>query len=250
FLSSSVGIVLRNTGLLAGHGGLTVTGDGTGLPENGGRIRRKTGVDGDLASGVGIYLESTKAPSFNWMHLTGLQNSGIVGRNVHGFTLANTRIDNIGDMAGINEGPVIFGLPGTANGLVGTAHISNTTIELGVEHNVAFYNQSGIADIQFDGVLVAGEAACVILGASGTGLVVQMEGTATGSLSMDTCRMRDNAGVGVRATAADSASLTVDIRHSEFVRIAQGLEGLVLGNAGNAALRTTLIDNLFHDFPN
>ena len=104
--TSGVGVVLQNTGLAIGNGGLTVTGIDL-VADSGGAIRRKTGADGLLTEGVGIYLENTKAPSFNRMRLETFDNSGIVARNVAGFLLANSVVRSAGNAAG--EGPIVFG---------------------------------------------------------------------------------------------------------------------------------------------
>ena len=78
------------------------------------------------------------------MDLYQFDNAGIMGRDVHGFLLANTLIESAGTTAGLGEGPVVFGLPGApgANGLLGAGTLRNVTVSGGIEHNAGFYNLS------------------------------------------------------------------------------------------------------------
>ena len=98
--SAGVGIVLEATGFGPTNGGLTVTGNGplppgtpVGTAPTGGRIQRKTGPDGSTSSGVGIYLNGTKSPSFRWMDLRVFDNSAIFGRDVAGFHLEDSIVE-------------------------------------------------------------------------------------------------------------------------------------------------------------
>ncbi|MEO8337292.1 MAG: invasin domain 3-containing protein [bacterium] len=78
------GIFLSSTGIAGGDGGLTVTGDGGSASNgSGGTITNMVGADG-ATSGVGIYLSTTKAPSLNYINLSGHQNHGIFGTGVRG----------------------------------------------------------------------------------------------------------------------------------------------------------------------
>lgn len=141
---SNTGIILNTTG---SSGGLTVTG--TGSAGSGGTIANKTGSDGSTAAGIGIYLNSTTAVQLNWMQLNDLQNFGIRGNNVAGFTLANTVINGTnGNAASLafpenyGEGSVYFG-NATTTGLTGVASITNCTISGGRARNLSVVNSSG-----------------------------------------------------------------------------------------------------------
>ena len=138
------GIVLDNTGIL---GGLTVTG--TGAAGSGGTISGKTGGDGSTTSGTGIFLNSTKGVWLSYMNIQGNQNYGIRGINVTGFALDNSTIgtttangtSNTADLDAANyqgEGSVRF------FNLLGTATISNSTLDNGFSKTLAVVNNTGI----------------------------------------------------------------------------------------------------------
>ncbi len=140
---ASVGISLDTTGA---SGGLTVTG--TGSANSGGIISGKTGADGSATSGIGVYLNSTRNVSLTRVDIEGNQNYGIRGNNVTGFTLDNSTVGTISangtsntadtDAAGFQgEGSVRF------FNLLGTATISNSTLDNGFSRTVAVANNTG-----------------------------------------------------------------------------------------------------------
>jgi hypothetical protein len=93
--SAGNGITLNTTG---STGKLTVTGNGgsctIATPTcSGGQIQHKTGADASATSGSGIYLNSTSAPTFTLMHINDVQNHGIRGISVTGFSLTNSIIN-------------------------------------------------------------------------------------------------------------------------------------------------------------
>jgi hypothetical protein len=200
------------------NGGLTVTGNGPSPAASGGRISRKIGPDGSTSQGFGILLNNTKDASFSWMELATFNNSAIAGRNVFGFLLADTVIDNAGTTAGIMEGPVMFGLPnpGGVNGLLGIGTIRNTVIQGGVEHNVAVYNQSGTMTLQIENTtgLPGGCRSGSTRNDRGHGLLVQLEGTATGRWTW-AMLPEGNRSAGFLGTARDDSSLTVTVNASD-----------------------------------
>jgi large repetitive protein len=136
------GIILVSTG---SNGGLTVTG--TGSAGSGGTILGIAGTDlttnncgaAGSAAGVGIYLNSTKSPSFSWMNFTGtFGNFGILGYGVAGFTLDHTTLTGtFGDNVNQDEDTVHFCT------LTGSASITNDTISNGAETNIRVVNASG-----------------------------------------------------------------------------------------------------------
>jgi hypothetical protein len=141
----SHGIVLDTTG---SNAGLTVTG--TGSAGSGGSIQGITGADlasnncGSVATvggpvGVGVFLNSTKSPSFTDMTFPGtFGNFGILGYSVNGFTLDHTTMTGTyGDNVNTDEDTVHF------CGLTGSATISNDTISNGAESNLRVVNASG-----------------------------------------------------------------------------------------------------------
>ena len=140
---ANVGISLDTTGA---SGGLTVTG--TGSANSGGIISGKTGADGSATSGIGVYLNSTRSVSLTRVDIEGNQNYGIRGNNVTGFTLDNSTVGTTSangtsntadtDAAGFQgEGSVRF------FNLLGTATISNSTLDNGFSRTVAVANNTG-----------------------------------------------------------------------------------------------------------
>lgn len=163
----SQGIVLDSTGNLGnleitGNGGTCTFGDTSGC--SGGTISGFTGAstDANAPGGTGIVLNSTLAPSFTRMHITGSaasDNYGIRGTNVTGgFTLAESVIDGtLGDSAltAHKEGGIYFGDlsdPFTDNGVTGTVNVTNTTVTGGFFTNIMIDNISGGLDATFDNV--------------------------------------------------------------------------------------------------
>jgi hypothetical protein len=252
--SAGVGISLNSTGLLAANGGLTVTG--TGVAGSGGTIQHKTGADGSLTDGIGIVLQNTKNPSFNWMQLNDFDNSAIVGRNVQGFTLQNSVIDGtIGTSSAPVEGPINFGLsnPGGANGLQGTGLIRNTKVSGGIEHNLEFYNQSGSMTLTVDGVSAAGPAGdCRITSNSvpsgSDGILIEMQDNATATITVQRCYFDDNKSQAVQVNALNDTSVAVTLDSLMLTRTTQGNEGLILSNGGNSQMTAMVSNNTSSGF--
>ena len=243
-------LVLENTGVAAGNGGLTVTGNGT--TQSGGRIRRKTGADANpTTEGIAMYLSNTKNPSFNWVELVDFTNSAIVARNVAGFLFADSGISGAGSTEG--EGPIVFGVPGAANGLQSgtTATIRNAIIAGGYHHNVAFYGQSGTTTLRIERTSPT-VLACQISSNSTTtgsdGLLVQLDGTAVGIITIEQCRFRDNRLAAFRGLVSGAATLTATVNGAEFVHGSQGTDGIVLSNANDADLTATISNNVISNF--
>lgn len=258
--STGAGIVLENTGLGAQHGGLTVVG--TGVAQSGGVVRRKAGPDGSTTQGVGLFMSGTKNPSLRWMEFSGFQNAALVGRNVAGFSIADSSILDAGTSVGLREGPVVFGVPGPAgvNGATGNVVFRNTSITGGVEDNVMFFNQSGALDLVFDRTTPT-PGDCTIGSNSATtggrGLMVQMEGTATAAVTIAQCRFRNNRTTALQVTASDDADVSLLVtgsptdtsQTSEFIHSQQGDTGILLTNAGNADLTATIENSYLVGFP-
>ena len=147
--SAGNGIHLDGTGLAAGNGGLTVSG--ISFAGSGGTIQNKTGANGSTTSGIGIYLNNTKSPSFNWMQLNDFQNFGIRASGVNGFSLANSTINATGAATngnnqgegGIGEGSIRF------ENVVGTVSITDSTITHGVYDNVGVFNTNTATTLNF-----------------------------------------------------------------------------------------------------
>ncbi len=243
-LSLGVGIYLDSTGIAVGNGGLTVTG--TGALQSGGQIRRKSGGNGSVTSGVGIFLQNTKAPSFSWMELNGFDNSGIVVRNVAGFTLLNSVVRNAGSISG--EAPLAMGLPnpGGVNALQTgtTATISDSLVTEGYEHNLSFYAQSGTTTLLVNRTTPTPGDCQVAFNSEttgGSGVYALIEGTGTqAAVSIDQCQVRNNRTANITGLAADSATLTLTVAGSEVVR---GGDGILLSTSGDGQLEGSVENN-------
>jgi hypothetical protein len=265
--SAGVGISLNSTGLTGSNGGLTVTG--TGTAGSGGTIQHKTGTDDSSTAGIGIFLKDTKNASFNWMQLNDFDNSGIVGRNVQGFTLQNSILNGvIGSSSDPVEGPISFGVPNgesisATNGLQGTGLIRNVKISGGIEHNVEFYNQSGSMSLTIDGSSVVSEGAnpnsaaddtadCIIEENStvngSDGILMEMQSTATATVVIDRCLFRDNRSQAVQIMANDSSAITATIDESWARKFDQGNEGFILSNGGNGDLTAMISNNHVNNY--
>ncbi len=257
--SAGAGIVLDSTGLAPTNGGLTITGSGTA--QSGGVIRRKTGPDGSFTQGVGISLTNTKQSSFRWMDLNRFDNAAIVGRNVVGLLIANSLITDAGTNVAVAEGPIVFGQPGPGgfNGLQGTGILRDTVIAGALKDSVMFYNQSGNMTLVVERTGPT-PGQCQIgnnsTSTGGHGLVLQLEGTAVATATVNRCRFRDIRQAGVVASASGDSQLNLVVTgsptdgtlKSEFVRTpsGQGQDGIVLVNSGNGSLRATVENGSFN----
>ncbi len=260
----------------AGNGSFAVVGNGPPVPPSidptGGRIQFKgsdvVGADnGSTTSGIGIYLNATKNPTLQWVHLRRFSNSAIAGRNVAGFLIENSLIDSAGDTAGVNEGPVVFGLPnpGGVNGLVGAGTIRDTVINEGIEDNASFFNQSGTMSLTIERSVSAAAGACLVgtqnlpLSPGRDGLVVRTEGTASASVTVNRCRFRNDNRYFLFAHALDDSALTLLVTGSptdatmktEFARgsSGQGLQGVRVINGDNADAIATIEHSTFTGLP-
>jgi hypothetical protein len=201
-------------------------------------------------------LNSTKDVTLRWMQLSNFDNAAIVGRSVLGFQLLNSVVDGVnGNAGGLTEGALLFGAPnpGGVNGLLGTAIIRDTLISGGGGNNVAVYNQSGSLTMQVDGAVGANPPQCRITNNSAVtgldGLIVQLEGSATGTVTVDSCQFRNNRGSALQAIARDNAVLGVSANRSAFVHSDWGERGVVATNAGNAQVAAVVSNSTFSSLP-
>ena len=136
------GIVLDNTGSV---GNLNVTGTGT-TAGSGGTIQNGTG--GDLTSnqcaavsstaGTGIFMRNTRDVSLRNMNLSNFSNFAVLGYDVTNLTMERFSVTGTnGSNAGQDEDSVHF------CNLLGSATISNSTINGGFENSLRVHNTSG-----------------------------------------------------------------------------------------------------------
>jgi hypothetical protein len=199
-----------------------------------------------------MYLSNTKNPSFNRVELVDFTNSAIVARNVAGFLFADSGISGAGSTAG--EGPIVFGVPGGANGLQTgtTATIRNAVIGGGYQHNVAYYGQSGTTTLLIERTSPT-VGACDIGNNSATtgadGVMVQLDGTAVGTVTIQQCRLRNNRLAAFRALVGGTATLAATVNGAEVVHSSQGGDGIVLSNADDADVTASITNNNISGFP-
>ena len=137
------GIVLDTTGA---SGGLSVTGSGSA--NSGGVISGKTGSDGSTTAGSGIYLNNTSNVALAYMSLQGNQNYGIRGNNVTGFALDHSLVGTLTTNGTSNTADIdATGFQGEGGvrfyNLLGTATISNSTLDNGFSRTLAVSNDGG-----------------------------------------------------------------------------------------------------------
>lgn len=131
---TATGIILDTTGAL---GGFTVTGFGS--PGTGGTIANKSGPDGSTSFGVGIYLNSTRSPSFAFMQMNDLQNFAILGSSVTNLSLDQMVVNgtNGTSTASGGEGDAYF------TGLLGSASVTNSTFSGAFFDTFHVFNNAG-----------------------------------------------------------------------------------------------------------
>lgn len=137
------GIVLDTTGT---SGGLSVTG--TGTAGSGGSLSNKTGGDGSATAGSGIYLKNCSNVALAWMSIQGNQNYGIRGHNVTGFTLDHSSVGTVaanGSSITADVDASLFQGEGGVRfyNLLGTATLSNCTLDNGFSRSLAVSNDTG-----------------------------------------------------------------------------------------------------------
>jgi hypothetical protein len=238
------GIVLSNVNTATGT--FSVLGDGSNTTKggngSGGTIQSMTGADG-LVAGNGIYLSSAKNVSLQRMQLNGFSNSAIRGLSVTGFTLQYSTISGqSGDSSGATEGPLAFGTsePSGANGLLGTGLIDNCKISGGVENNMEFYNQSGTlnaltisnCDVKSNTVATGND-----------GILIESQGTASMTISVQSCAFDDNKSQAVQLNALDTSTADVTVNNCTLQRTNQGNEGFTFSNSESGHLTVHITNN-------
>ncbi len=242
---SGTGIIVDTTG---SSGGLKVKG--TGTAGSGGTIANKSGADGSTTAGIGVYLKDTNNVSLDRMLFNGpMQNFGLLARNVNGFALANSTFDDaagdFGNNDGLDEGPISFGKtnPGGLNGLQGTGSLTSVDVEGGVEHNVQFYNQSGSMTLNISG-LSSHDTKNQPAGADG--MLIEMQGTATATVSVTGSTFANNFTQGIQGAAIDTATLRATVQSSTFTT---NNEGIVLNHSQGSQLRGLVQNNTLTGHP-
>jgi len=221
---SASGVILVN----AGAGGFTVTGTAS-VAGSGGTISGKTGADGVLTTGVGVYLSGTDNVSLANMTISTNANGGIVGANVDGFALIDSTL-NLGNGSNSGEGSVAF------TDLTGTATLLGNVIGGASGDNVRIDNGSGSLDLT---VADSGsDAAIVGLNNNATGLdglSITTSGSASLTLTIDGVDFQGARSDLVHVSAFGSSSQDIVITDSTFSNLQAGsLGGGVVLTGGGA----------------
>jgi hypothetical protein len=239
------GITLDNTGTAAGNGGLHVTGAGSAA--TGGTIANKTGADGSTTSGIGIYLNSTKDVQLDRMQLNDLQNFGIRGTTVAGFTLANSTVNGTNgnfDAAGTSndEGSISF------VGLTGTASVTNTAVSGGFVNNVAVSNSSGTLGLTYTNVNIGANS----LGSGDNGITNDLTGTAVVNVTVTGSTFTSSRGDlfdfnGNTSVGGSSVTFTGNTLSNNHAGIATGGGGITLSGGAVGTTTFDIENNSFRD---
>ena len=157
------GIVLSNTSATGSPGGFRILGSGGTCTNastagcSGGEIASTTGADSTtLSAGSGIHMTNVDTVVLTRMHIHDHQNYGIRGVNVNGFTLDTSVIKGVnGTNPGgpFSDGSVVFDGTGAAvaQGLVGSASITNSDIRGGRSDNLRIDNDAGTLNLTITG---------------------------------------------------------------------------------------------------
>ena len=242
------GIVLNNTGVAAGNGGLTVTGNAGNCTEadqtcTGGRIQNTTGGDTDPVAGVppgtGIALRSTKAISLTRMRVDNHSNYAIDGTNVVGFTLANSVINGTN---GTNVASPFRDSSIRFDQLTGTNSISNSLITGGFQHNLLIDNQSGTSQITVSGNTIKNTSAAV----GDDGFQLEAETTAVVNAFVTNNSFSAHGGDHFNLSLINSADVDLTFTGNAFagghaVGLGQGL--FILGSSFNGTFNYDISNN-------
>ncbi|HYC92390.1 MAG TPA: Ig-like domain-containing protein, partial [Thermoanaerobaculia bacterium] len=258
------GIILNTTGAT---GGLSVKG--TGVAASGGTIASKTGTDGNMNTGTGVYLNNVQGGvSLSRMQLNDFGNYAIYGDTVSGgFNLDNSVISGVnGNNASLDEGSMRF------INLTGAGTVTSTNISGGFENNVKVFNNTGTLDrLVFtgvtiganstangnDGLNVEGDLAAVVkvtvqnsFFTSAAGDLFQMNhiGTGTGDLVFTGNTLTNNhpaiatGGGGVTLGSGSTSNVTMNVSNNTM-RDAHGHAVLIVKDVGTGSLAVTFDNN-------
>lgn len=244
---SAAGIILNTTGVL---GGLIVNGDGTNTSKGGngtgGTIANKAdgGSENTPTTGTAIYLNNTSNVILRRMQINDCQNFGLRGLSVGNVTFQYSTINGLnGDGVPGPEGCLSMGTsnPGGANGFLNgsVCLIDNCKISGGVEHNTEFYNQSNSFNLTISNTDITDNT--VAFGSDGA--LIEMQGTASATISVQNCFFDDNKSQPVQAAANDDSAIDITINACTVIRSTQGNEGFVLSNGSNGDLTAHVTNN-------
>ena len=218
------GIVLSSTG---GSGGLSVTGSSAGLcggqvgsgppaipaPTTAPATGDCTGGTIQASTGAGVSLENTSNVALTRMWIRNSADSGIYGKNVTGFQLTSSLIDNNGTAPEENNIDFGEGASLTPDGLHGTASIASSTLRDGYSRGLSVRNFDGAALTAFDitGSQFRGRAA---ENNNNDGVFFEALGAASLTVSISNSFFAANKGDHFQAAATNSGDLDIDFTNN------------------------------------
>ncbi|MGZ5431563.1 MAG: tandem-95 repeat protein [Thermoanaerobaculia bacterium] len=252
--NAPMGIVLLDTGSV---GGLTVTGVGV-TAGSGGTIQNTSArgasfinaaqialsnmnftnaatangapcsalsLGNNAGCNAAIHLDGVSGVALDRLVVNGSMQQGINGRNVTGFSLANSTLTAIGNEP--DENGLNF------YNLLGTSSIAGTSISGSFDDNVDIQNNSGTGTVtvtssQFDNA------------SFGSGFLFGARGTAVLAVDISGSTLNDNFSGAIPAVAADSASLDLKV---SGCTITGNNDGISIGTSQSANATFDIFNN-------
>jgi large repetitive protein len=240
------GIVLNTLG---SSGGLTVTGNSSGLC--GGQVSNSGAtvtapVSGDCSggsilssSGTGVLLTNTAAISLTRMRIASSGDDGIGGSGLGGLTLTSTLIESNGNAVG-DRGIDI-------TNLTGTGAIANSTIRGSSDHNVFINNTSGTLS-SFNVTNSQFATPSFVTGDDGILLLTDGAGSITASITQSA--FTDNKGDHFQAASTASATGPINVTFSNNTLLTTAGNdpnvlggGITISPSGSVDLTFTIANN-------
>jgi CSLREA domain-containing protein len=242
--SAGSGIILDTTG---NTGSLTVSGNGSA--GTGGTIQHKNGgdihslnADGTFSisgtTGVGIFLRSTKSPSFAWMALHDFSNLAVLGSSVTGLTMNQIITSGVnGSNPNVNEAVMHF------DNLTTSASITNTTIAGGLSDNFSLINTSGSLNrIVFNTCTFGAMDSGNVNGDDS--LFIQARNAATVNVTVQNSQMTSSRGdifqVDLTDTATSDILFKSNVVNNQHPFVVVGGGGLTFSGGGSTGAAPTL----------
>jgi len=241
------GIILNNTGVAAGNGGLIVTGNSAGTC--GGVVNVSNPVTSDCTggtiqknTGTGISLTSTKNVSLTRMFIFDNADNGIKATTVNGISVISCDIDSNADQTAPDESGLYL------LETYGTATITNTWISNSFETDVRIENSNVT-----NGALTTNMSGSTIInnGASTqAGNLFNFLGTVTSNMTLNLSNSRISGnrvagqitGSGLRADTS-GGNMTLNVGSSTFQNNSVAMDVTLGGTANVKHLTFDLHDN-------
>ena len=239
-------------------GSFSITGDGA-TAGSGGTIQNTSDavrlsstenvslsfMDLDSSSDNGLDLITVTMVTLDNVTIDDTGNDGIIGVGVTDLSLFDTTLMNTGDNNAIDHA-LDFAGAGELGGsnLLGALTLDNVTIDTFTGHGLLLENDSGSAEINVSrSTIISGN----VLGENG--LTVIADTAADITLNVYTTTFNGVRGESIRATSqAAGASVTVDVRESQFKNGISGGGVAVVADSGGTADFNILENEFFSNF--